>query len=555
VLSEKKFLTEHTEFTERGLYMKESKKQETRESEMDGETVLPEGWVETNFDSILISIRNGISEQQNKSGIGIPVTRIESISEGVLNTERIGYVENFPENKKAQYELKKGDILFSHINSPIHLGKTAIINILEFKLYHGTNLLLLRTVPFDYLANYFELYCRFFREKGGFSKEAQHAVNQSSLNQKKIKNFPLPLPPLNEQKRIVAKLDSIMPRIDSVKERLEKIPVILKRFRQSVLTAAVTGKLTEKWREEHPDVESAEVLLERIREERLKRYEKECEEAKKKGERKPNKLPSNINYRDFDIDLPEKWIGTSPEHLASPDKYALAIGPFGSNLKVSDYVENGVPIVFVKNIKSENFLKDRKYVSKEKAAELSQHIVKSGDLLITKMGTPPGDCCIYHDLEDAIITSDCLKFSTWNEFVESKFYKVVINSNIVRRQLIEITQGVAQQKISLERFKSITLPLPPLEEQKEIVRQVDKLFALADKVEDHYKKAKLRVDKLSQSVLAKAFRGELVPQDPNDEPAEKLLERILEEKKRLEDNVKLPSASGKKKIVKKKFGK
>ncbi len=82
-------------------------------------------------------------------------------------------------------------------------------------------------------------------------------------------------------------------------------------------------------------------------------------------------------------------------------------------------------------------------------------------------------------------------------------------------------------------------PLPPLSEQKEIVRQVDKLFALADKLEIHYQNAKVHIDKLSQSVLAKTFRGELVPQDPNDEPAEKLLERIMEEKAKMEGTLKV----------------
>ena len=89
------------------------------------------------------------------------------------------------------------------------------------------------------------------------------------------------------------------------------------------------------------------------------------------------------------------------------------------------------------------------------------------------------------------------------------------------------------RNISQKAFNDIDFPLPPLDEQKEIVRQVDKLFALADKVETHYQKAKARVDKLSQSVLAKAFRGELVPQDPDDEPTEMLLERILEEKAKM----------------------
>jgi len=94
---------------------------------------------------------------------------------------------------------------------------------------------------------------------------------------------------------------------------------------------------------------------------------------------------------------------------------------------------------------------------------------------------------------------------------------------------------------------SLPINLPPLEEQKEIVRQVDKLFTLADKVEVHYQKAKAKVDKLSQSVLAKAFRGELVPQDPNDEPAEKLLEQILEEKAKMEAELKGTRKRGSKK--------
>jgi type I restriction enzyme S subunit len=105
--------------------------------------------------------------------------------------------------------------------------------------------------------------------------------------------------------------------------------------------------------------------------------------------------------------------------------------------------------------------------------------------------------------------------------------------------------SAGHKRISISDVKEMVIPLPPLEEQKEIVRQVDKLFALADKVEAHYQKAKARVDKLSQSVLAKAFRGELVPQDPNDEPAEKLLERILEEKAKLVGSK--PSAGGRKK--------
>ena len=103
--------------------------------------------------------------------------------------------------------------------------------------------------------------------------------------------------------------------------------------------------------------------------------------------------------------------------------------------------------------------------------------------------------------------------------------------------------GDTAKNINLSILNDVLVPLPPLDEQKEIVRQVDKLFTLADKVEEHYQKARARVDALAQSVLAKAFRGELVPQNPDDEPAEKLLQRIQEEKTKMEAELKTASRS------------
>jgi type I restriction enzyme S subunit len=114
--------------------------------------------------------------------------------------------------------------------------------------------------------------------------------------------------------------------------------------------------------------------------------------------------------------------------------------------------------------------------------------------------------------------------------------------------------GSGPKALNCQRVREIDFNLPPLEEQKEIVRQIEKLFTLADKVEAHYQKAKARVDKLSQSVLAKAFRGKLVSQDPNDEPVEKLLERILEEKSKMETALKGTRKRGTKKPVKKNGG-
>lgn len=153
-------------------------------------------------------------------------------------------------------------------------------------------------------------------------------------------------------------------------------------------------------------------------------------------------------------------------------------------------------------------------MDEEKFRELLPHSIKPGDLLITKMGTPPGDCKLYpEDSKEGIITSDILKVRVWNKYFIPKFYEYVISSQIVRTQIEAITKGVAHQKISLKRFKEIDLPFPTMSEQQEIVNRVDALFELADKIESQYQSLKAKIDQLPQAILAKAFRGELVEQE------------------------------------------
>jgi len=349
-----------------------------------------------------------------------------------------------------------------------------------------------------------------------------------SRHYKFLKQIDVPIPPLNEQRRIVAKLEKLLAKVDACKERLDKIPAILKRFRQSILSAACSGRLTADWRENNPDIESAEELLKRIYQERKKRYEDECTKAGMEGKKKPKKPKEFQLLKDHILDIPKSWAVAYPEDICSPQDYSIGIGPFGSNLKVLDYTSDGVPLIFVRHIRSGNFTGlEPKYITTEKAQELLPHMVEPLDLLITKMGEPPGDCEIYPiDRPNGIITSDCLKFRIWITDLERVFFKHCINSFIIKDQLDLITKGVAQQKISVERFKFILFPVPALAEQQEIVRRVGKLFETADKIEQRYQKAKAYLDQLTQSILAKAFRGELVPQDPNDEPASVLLERI-----------------------------
>lgn len=290
-----------------------------------------------------------------------------------------------------------------------------------------------------------------------------------------------PLPPLNEQKRIAAKLDKIMPRIDALRERIDRIPQIIKRFRQSVLTAAVTGKLTEEWREG-------------------KNYQWE-----------------NTN------------LGTLSEYITS-----------GSRGWAKYYSSSGAIFVRAQNINTDKLeLNDIAYVKLPKKVEGKRTQISKDDILITITGanvTKTAQVTI--NLEEAYVNQHVALVRLNNKNFASYLYLWLISPIAGRLQLEKFAYGAGKPGLNLHNIKDVVVMLPTLEEQKEIVRQVDQLFAFADKLEAHYNKAKEKIDKLPQSVLAKTFRGELVPQDPNDEPASELLKRIIVEKEKRRAEIK-----------------
>ena len=293
-------------------------------------------------------------------------------------------------------------------------------------------------------------------------------------------------------------------------------------YRQALLKHAFEGKLTADWRKTHAaQLESADQLLSQLLQERRKKW---------KGRRRyVEPEPPTIDEQES---LPEKWAWASPEQISSFENYSLAIGPFGSNLKVSDYMECGVPLVFVRHIRASQFGGEQTtYVTPAKAEELRAHGVSGGDILITKMGEPPGDAAIYPKSQpDAVITADCIKLRLAPLLANSRYFLHAISSGIVRQQIINISSGVAQQKVSLGRFRSIAIPLPPQSEQERIVNELDAQLSALDALETDIVANLEKAEALRQSILKKAFSGELVPQDPADEPASTLLARIRAER-------------------------
>ncbi|EGR0310166.1 restriction endonuclease subunit S [Vibrio cholerae] len=339
---------------------------------------------------------------------------------------------------------------------------------------------------------------------------------------KLVNEYNVIVAPLAEQTRIVEKLDEVLAQVDTIKARLDGIPAILKRFRQSVLAAAVSGKLTEEWRGKNVSGCAESELNANF--------------SRKSGKLKLRGKQANLNELSL-LTLPSSWTWTQNYKLAKDASNAICAGPFGTIFKAKDFRDEGVPIIFLRHVKEDGFNQHKpNYMDRAVWEELHQeYSVHGGELLVTKLGDPPGECCIYpENTGTSMVTPDVLKMDVDEQSAEKKYLRSYFNSPISTEIIEKLAFGATRLRIDIAMFKAFPVPLPPMEEQKEIVRLVDQYFAFADTIEAQVKKAQARVDKLTQSILAKAFRGELVPQDPNDEPADKLLERIAAARKEAE---------------------
>jgi type I restriction enzyme, S subunit len=288
---------------------------------------------------------------------------------------------------------------------------------------------------------------------------------QEALTDNGASEIEIPLPPLAEQHRLVVKLDAVMQKVESNKQRLDKIPKLLKRFRQSVLAAAVNNN-------------GAEEITRNV-----------CEE--------------------------------------------IQIGPFGTQLHRHEYISNGIPLINPTHIQGGEIVPDLDLtITKEKFKELPNYHLKTGDVIMGRRGEM-ARCALIGKKENGwLCGTGSLFFRPNLKKINSQYLYWVLSNSNTKAYLEGEAKGSTMSNLNLNIVRNIPLPLPSLEEQIKIVKQVENLFAFADKIEARYTKAKTMLDKLPQSILAKAFRGELVAQDPNDEPASVLLARIKIEKEK-----------------------
>lgn len=291
---------------------------------------------------------------------------------------------------------------------------------------------------------------------------------QPNLAARSLGNFTLPLPPALEQQRIADKLDTVLARVDAVNDRLARVAPLLKRYRQAVLAAATSGRLTADWRVIHAsDDEWPLVSL--------------------------GAVAADFSY------------GSSAKSAKDGDVPVLRMGNIqDGRLDWSDLV----------------FTSDR--------AEVEKYMLRNGDVLFNRTNSPElvGKAAVYKGEQHAIYAGYLIRVRCTDQLLPD-YLNYCLGSPRGREYCWAVkSDGVSQSNINAKKLAAFTFALPEVAEQTEIVRRADILFAFANRLEARLQAAQTAASRLTPALLAKAFRGELVPQDPADEPAAELLKRL-----------------------------
>lgn len=437
------------------------------------ERELPVGWVSEKLGSV-VGLKTGpFGSSLHKSDYvdgATPVVNPMHIIKGSIVPDLKTTVSENVLDRLREFRLEEGDVILGRRGE---MGRAAVVRGLESGWLCGTGSLVLRqlgSIDPDYLQRFLSSPSVVMALEG-----ASVGSTMVNLNQGILKCLEIPIAPLNEQHRIAAKLDTTLAAVDACRQRLDGVADLLKRFRQAVLAAATSGELTREWREERG--------------------------------------------KSLD-DWAERTVGDVVTGIEA-----------GLNVQCEECspADNEKGLVKISAVTWGTYDEDESKTLKPDQQVLERNRIRPGDFLISRANTIElvGSCVIVHEAKRALYLSDkVLRLVMPEEW--KRWLLMCLRSENGRRQIEGLSSGnqLSMRNLSQKSLLSIMILLPPRDELGQIESYSNSLFALADQLQSRLTSARKVVDRLTPALLAKAFRGELVPQDPEDEPAYVLLERI-----------------------------
>ncbi len=477
---------------------------------------LPPGWNLCEVENISEKIHYGYTAKSSNEPIGPCLLRITDIQENQVKWANVPFCA-IKDEDKGKYLLSSGDIVFARTGATV--GKSFLIKGEIPESVFASYLIRIKLIK-----GLYEQYLSYFFHSGDYwlqIKEGQSGIGQPNFNASKLANIKLPLPPLNEQHRIVNKIEELFTKLDAGVASLKKTQQLLKQYRQSVLKAAFEGKLTEEWRKGKAIGSIKEFFL------------KDKQNSKMKIKKIPDLSSEELEQYN---DMPNGWdLIKFGQACAFQQGIQVPVG--------KQYEEQNSSLVrFLRIIDFTQGIEPPRYVEYE--GGLSS--VSVDDISIVRYGASTGFIATG---KEGVIANNLFRVIPYSVKINNKFLYYYLNSFFFQHSIQAVIKGAAMPAISFGLIEGIPFPLCSEEEQSKIVEVIETKFQLIDltltEVNKQIKKSNIQ----KQSILKSAFSGNLVEQDPNDEPASVLLERIKEEKAKLEAEMKAQKkkAKGKKK--------
>lgn len=443
---------------------------------------LPEGWAAAELGQICSTPQYGWTCKAAKRG-KVKYLRTSDISNGEINWDSVPFCEQSPPDID-KYRIRADDILVSRAGS---VGVSHRV-----KVAHPDTVFASYLIRFSALKGIEPRFVEWFLKSDDF----WHSISRftagiaiPNVNASKLASLELPVAPNIEQQRIISKLESVLAVVDTCKERLSRIPKILKRFRRAVLAAACDGRLTADWR----------------------------------GFQSKNKF----EQAGLPVELPETWRLRPIESVCDQ----IVDCPHST----PKWASSGRVCIRTTNFKPGQLdLGDVRYVSEETFNKRIERLrPEPGDVVYSREGGILGVACMIPPNVELCLGQRMMLFRTTSACA-SKLLMYWLNSPAILTLVQELTGGTASPHLNVGDVRNFPVPVPPIQEQHEIISRIEILFSHADRIEERYKSAVAAVNTLSQCILTKAFRGELVPTEAElakaegrtYEPAVELLERV-----------------------------
>lgn len=416
----------------------------------------------------------------------------------------------YAEVKKGFTSFQSGDVLFAKITPCMENGKMAVVPDLENHYGFGsTEFHVIRPkAGIDPKYVYYFVSCSDFRREAGHNMTG--AVGQKRVPTDFLKQSLIPLPPTSEdQKRIVAEIEKQFSRLDEAVASLKRIQANLKRYKAAVLKAAVEGKLTEQWRKDHSDVESADQLLKRILAERRAKWEaKELAKMMAKGTKpkddswkKKYKEPTAADTSNLP-ELPERWVWATIDAMA----FVTKLAGFEYTKYVKYDPEGDLAVLKAENAGRNGFKRTEfSRIQSRSVSNLTRSEVSAGDLLMVFVGAGTGNVARVPDDQKYFLGPNIAMISIVSSLIHAAYLELFLRSSLGNALTVGFMKAVAQPSLSMGTIRQISVVVPPIGEQQVILTEIDRRLSVTEKLEATIETNLKRAERLRQTILQKAF--------------------------------------------------